>query len=92
MHFNMCWIVLTIARLLARYCVFQQPTLRRRIAGGNKEETMEEIKDNYVTTDREYIAELEEKAKRVDWLGGYIEGVDDTLNHLVELFQAYKGN
>ena len=53
---------------------------------------MEEIENNYVTTDREYIAELEEKAKRVDWLGGYIEGVDDTLNHLVELLQAYKGN
>ena len=56
---------------------------------------MEEIKDNnskYVTTDREYIAELELKAKRVNWLEGYIEGVDDTLNHLVELLQAYKGN
>lgn len=56
---------------------------------------MEKIEDNnsnYVTVDREYIAELEEKAKRVDWLGGYIEGVDDTLNHLVELLQAYKGN
>lgn len=61
-------------------------------ASGNKEETMEEIKDNYVTTDREYIVELEEKAKRVDWLRGYIEGVDDTFNHLVELLQAYKGN
>lgn len=56
---------------------------------------MEKIEDNnsnYVTTDREYIVELEEKAKRVDWLEGYIEGVDDTLNHLVELLQAYKGN
>lgn len=68
---------------------------RRRTAGGNEEETMEEIKDNnskYVTTDREYIVELEEKATRTGWLEGYIEGVDDTLNHLVELLQAYKGN
>lgn len=56
---------------------------------------MEKIEDNnsnYVTVDRECIAELELKAKRVDWLEGYIEGVDDTLNHLVELLQAYKGN
>ena len=46
---------------------------------------MEKIEDNnsnYVTVDREYIAELEEKAKRASWLDGYIEGVDDTLNHL----------
>lgn len=56
---------------------------------------MEEIKDNnsnYVMVDRDYMAELEAKAKRADWLEGYIEGVDDTLNHLVELLQAYKGN
>lgn len=56
---------------------------------------MEKIEDNnasYVTVDREYVAELEEKAARVDMLEGYIEGVDDTYNHLVELLQAYKGN
>lgn len=56
---------------------------------------MEKIEDNnanYVTVLREYVAELEEKAARVDGLEGYIEGVDDTFNHLVELLQAYKGN
>lgn len=53
---------------------------------------MTDNKQELVTIDREYIAELELKAKRVDWLEGYIEGVDDTLNHLVDLLQAYKGN
>ncbi len=54
---------------------------------------MEKIEDdNYVMVDRKYMAELEAKAKRTDWLEGYIECVDDTFNHLVELLQAYKGN
>lgn len=65
---------------------------RRRIAVGNEEETMADNKQEFITIDRDYTKELEEKAKRVDWLEGYIEGVDDTLNHLVELLQAYKGN
>lgn len=65
---------------------------RRRIVGGNKEETMADNKQEFVTIDRDYVKELEKKARRVDWLEGYIEGVDDTLNHLVELLQAYKGN
>ena len=55
-------------------------------------ETIEDNNANYVTVHREYAAELEEKAARVDRLEGYIEGVDDTFNHLVELLQAYKGN
>lgn len=66
--------------------------IQRRIAAGNKEETMADNKQEFVTIDREYAKELEEKARRAEWLEGYIEGVDDTLNHLVELLQAYKGN
>lgn len=53
---------------------------------------MADNKQEFITIDRDYTKELEEKAKRVDWLEGYIEGVDDTLNHLVDLLQAYKGN
>lgn len=53
---------------------------------------MADNKQEFVTIDRDYVKELEKKARRVDWLEGYIEGVDDTLNHLVELLQAYKGN
>ena len=66
--------------------------IQRRIAGGNKEETMADNKQDFITIDRDYVNEMEEKAKRAEWLEGYIEGVDDTLNHLVELLQAYKGN
>lgn len=61
---------------------------RRRIAVGNKEETMADNKQEFITIDREYAKEREEKARRAEWLEGYIEGVDDTLNHLVELLQA----
>lgn len=53
---------------------------------------MADNKQEFVTIDRDYVRELEEKATRADWLEGYIKGVDDTLNHLVELLQAYKGN
>lgn len=53
---------------------------------------MADNKQEFVTIDRDYVKELEEKASRAAWLEGYIEGVDDTLNHLVELLQAYKGN
>lgn len=53
---------------------------------------MADNKQEFVTIDRDYVKELEEKARSVDWLEGYIEGLDDTLNHLVELLQAYKGN
>lgn len=50
------------------------------------------MEDHFVNVDERYLEDLKEKAARVDWLEGYIEGVDDTLNHLVELLQAYKGN
>ena len=53
---------------------------------------MADNKQEFVTIARDYVKELEEKARRAEWLEGYIEGVDDTLNHLVELLQAYKGN
>lgn len=53
---------------------------------------MEDKELRFVNVDKNYFEELERKVKRVDWLEGYIEGVDDTLNHLVELLQAYKGN
>lgn len=53
---------------------------------------MADNKQKFVTIDRDYVKKLEEKARRVDWLEGYIEGVNDTLNHLVELLQAYKWN
>lgn len=53
---------------------------------------MADNKQEFVTIDRDYVKELEEKARRGDWLQGYIEGVDDTFNHLVELLQAYKEN
>lgn len=90
-HFILVQAVWISASTLVKRVVI----LRRRIAVENEEETMEKIEDNnsnYVTVDREYLAELEEKATRTGWLEGYIEGVDDTLNHLVELLQAYKGN
>lgn len=72
--------------------IILKPILRRRIAGGNEEETMADNKQEFITIDRDYVRELEEKATRAGRLEGYIEGVDDTLNHLVELLQAYKGN
>ena len=53
---------------------------------------MADNKQEFVTIDRDYVQELEEKARRAEMLEGYIEGVDDTLNHLVELLQAYKEN
>lgn len=53
---------------------------------------MEAKEQIFAYTDKNYLEELERKARRVDWLEGYIEGVDDTINHLVELFQADKGN
>ena len=53
---------------------------------------MEDKELEFVKVDKNYLEELERKTLRVDWLEGYIEGVDDTLNHLVELLQAYKGN
>lgn len=53
---------------------------------------MADNKQEFITIDRDYTKELEEKARRAEWLEGYIEGVGDTLNHLVDLLQAYKGN
>lgn len=53
---------------------------------------MADNKQEFITIDRDYAKELEEKTRRAEWLEGYIEGVDDTLNHLVDLLQAYKGN
>ncbi len=53
---------------------------------------MEDKEQRFVNVDNNYLEDLKRKAARVDWLGGYVEGVDDTLNHLVELLQAYKGN
>lgn len=61
----------------------------RRTAGGNEEVTME---DHFVNVDERYLEDLKEKATRVDWLQGYIEGVDDTFNHLVELLEAHNGD
>lgn len=53
---------------------------------------MEDKELRFVNVDKNYLGELERKATRTDRLEGYIEGVDDTFNHLVELLQAYKGN
>lgn len=53
---------------------------------------MEDKELRFVKLDKKYLEELERKGARVNWLEGYIQGVEDTLNHMELLLQAHKGN
>ena len=61
-----------------------------------KEETTNDggrmMEDDYVTISREYIKELEEKAKDCEYYRGYINGLESVLTTIENIFTERRGN
>lgn len=53
---------------------------------------MEDKELRFVNVDKKYLEELERKVARINWLEGYIEGVNDVFNHIELFLQAGKRN
>lgn len=49
---------------------------------------MEDTNNDYINIDKKYLSELEKKAEEVEWLRGYIQGVEDFVDNLIRIVQA----
>ena len=41
-----------------------------------------------IMVNKEYLSELEDKAKEVEWMRGYIQGIEDCVDFIVRIVQA----
>ena len=41
-----------------------------------------------IMVNNEYLSELEDKAKEVEWMRGYIQGIEDSIDHIIRIIQA----
>ena len=48
--------------------------------------------DNWATVSRQYLEELEVKAKDHDYYRGYIDGMESALETVKEAIEGIKGN
>ena len=51
---------------------------------------MEDTNNNLINimVNREYLSELEDKAKDAEWMRGYIQGIEDCVDFIVRIVQA----
>lgn len=50
------------------------------------------MEDDYITTSKEYIKELEEKAKDCEYYRGYINGLESVLTTIENIFTTGRSN
>lgn len=41
-----------------------------------------------IMVNKKYLSELEDKAKDIEWMRGYIQGIEDCVDFIVRIVQA----
>jgi hypothetical protein len=49
---------------------------------------MEDTNNDYINVDKKYLSELEKKANEVEWLRGYMQGMEDCVDYFIRIVQA----